>query len=96
VLKIFENSEFSKPVEIWDINAKNIRDMEGIPVIEPPFDDISEKYADAVIVITILDDKISGEVKERILSNYSDAKVYSYKEIAKEIFCKEIRELKED
>ncbi|MDR1584094.1 MAG: class I SAM-dependent methyltransferase [Prevotellaceae bacterium] len=63
------------PIEIWDVNAKNIESFHGIQVVEPPFASIATKYPETVILITIADEEIAEGVKSEILRHSPSARV---------------------
>ncbi|MDR0653848.1 MAG: class I SAM-dependent methyltransferase [Synergistaceae bacterium] len=93
LLWLFERNGLDRPVEIWDIAARDKQPVENIPVVLPPFPDISAKYADTIIVITIGDADVSRDVKNEILSRGPGSEVYEWKEVVKSVLYAKVSEL---
>jgi predicted O-methyltransferase YrrM len=74
-----------KPCEIWDINP-SIKSIRGIQVRQPDF--ISKKYNDFIVVITIGNQDIVKEVKNK-LSNCNFSKILHFNEFYPYLFLKD-------
>lgn len=81
ILDLIIVNNLPKPAEIWDINAKDKKERRGIPVIYPPFERIDRDYADAVIIIAIMDRDVAGSVEKRIKEASSHIRVLNRREV---------------
>lgn len=66
-LSLFERLGFPTPIEIWDRKAEEIKNIEGIPVL-PPTKELLSQRKDVCVVVTIGEERISKEVKKWLLT----------------------------
>ena len=92
LLNFFQRNDLPEPNEIWDISPSGGM-MNGIPLKKPRFADMKTEYSDTLFIITINDRKISKLIREQMLSENPNAKVYIFQEIIKSLTYAELEKV---